>query len=255
MIITSRENKVFRLVKNLKTKRGRDENSLFVIEGIRSVSDAIKKGVELSLVAIEDGHRFDMEFSCPVYTFAPKLFGEMSDTVTPQGIIAVCKKPNCSLNNFKESENSCVVMCENVQDPGNIGTIIRTAHAAFCDGVVLTKGCCDLYNPKIIRATMTGVFSVPVLTDADSEKTIAHFKARGYRVVAGALCERAENLYEIDLSGKTLIIIGNEGNGVTEDTLSLCNSVAKIPMKSDAESLNASVAAAVLVYEQLRQNL
>lgn len=255
MIITSRENKVFRLVKNLKTKRGRDENALFVIEGIRSVSDAIKKGVQLDLVAIEDGHRFDMEFDCPVYTFAPKLFGELSDTVTPQGIIAVCKKPGCCLSDFNESENSCVIMCENVQDPGNIGTIIRTAHAAFCDGVVLTKGCCDLYNPKIIRATMSGVFSVPVLTDADCEETIAHFKNRGYKVVAGALNERAKNLYETDLTGKTLIIIGNEGNGVTQNTLSLCDVIAKIPMKADAESLNASVAAAVLVYEKLRQNL
>lgn len=255
MIITSRENKVFRLVKNLKTKRGRDENSLFVIEGIRSVADAVKKGAELDFVLIEDGHRFDMEFDCPVYTFAPKLFKELSDTVTPQGIIAVCKKPNCSLSDFSEKENSCVILCENVQDPGNIGTIIRTAHAAFCDGVVLTKGCCDLFNPKIIRATMTGVFSVPVLTEADCEKTISHFKSKGYKVVAGALSERAENLYETDLSGKTLIIIGNEGNGVTDSTLSLCDRVVKIPMKTDAESLNASVAAAVLVYEKLRQNL
>ena len=255
MIITSRENKVFRLIKNLKTKRGRDEEALFVIEGLRSVSDALKKNAQLKMVAIEDGNRFDMEFDCPVYTFAPKLFKELSDTVTPQGIIAVCKKPQCLLSDFSESEKSCVIMCENVQDPGNIGTIIRTAHAAFCDGVVLTKGCCDLYNPKIIRATMTGVFSVPALVDADCKETIMHFKNKGYKVVAGGLCEGSKNLYKTDLSGKTLIIIGNEGNGVTKDTLSLCDEVVKIPMKDDAESLNASVAAAVLVYEQLRQNL
>ncbi len=254
MIITSRENRIFRLINTLKTKRGRDENSLFIIEGIRNVSDALKKGVKLKMVAIEDGFCINEGLDCPVYSFAPRLFKELSDTITPQGIIAVCEMIKQS-GDIKESENSCIVMCENVQDPGNIGTIVRTAHAAFCDGVVLTKGCCDLYNPKIIRATMTGIFSVPIISNADCANTIAYYKNKGYKIVAGALHSDSKQLYKTDLTGKALIIIGNEGNGVEKETLKLCDSIVEIPMKSDAESLNAAVASAVIVYEHLRQNL
>ncbi len=255
MIITSRENKIFKLAISLKTKRGRDENSLFMIEGLRSVSDAIKKGAKIKMIVIEDGFNRSMDFDCPVYTFAPKLFKELSDTITPQGIIAVCEVPNYSEKDIKESENGCIIMCENVQDPGNIGTIIRTAHASFCDGVVLTKGSCDLYNPKIVRSTMTGVFSVPIITGRDAKSTISYYKNKGYKIIAGALTKNSINLYSADLCGKTLIIIGNEGNGVSEDTLKMCDTTIKIPMKEDAESLNASVAGAVLLYEHLRQNL
>ena len=146
-------------------------------------------------------------------------------------------------------------MCEALQDPGNIGTVIRTAHAADCGGVILTKGCCDLYNPKIVRATMSAMFSVPVVSGAESQNVIEYFRTNGYKIVAGALTDDAVDFYSADLSGKVLIIIGNEGNGVEDSTLSLCDSVLKIPMRSDAESLNAAVAGSVMVYEHYRQNL
>ncbi len=255
MIITSRENKIFKLCLNLKTLKGRNENKLFIIEGMRSVRDAIAKGVEIFCVITKDGALIDFDVSCKEYSFAPKLFNEVCETVTPQGVMAVCKMKKYSLTDIKISENSCVVMCEALQDPGNIGTVIRTAHAASADGVVLTKGCCDLYNPKIIRSTMSSVFSVPVISGADTCSTIEYFKKNGYTIIAGALTDDAVDLYEADLSGKLLIIIGNEGNGVKEDTVKLCDKVLKIPMRSDAESLNAAVAGAVMIYEHHRQNI
>lgn len=254
MIITSRENKIYKLAKLLKTSKGRSEKNLFLIEGMRSVCDAIKKGAEIESVIVKDGTKLDFSTNAPEFIFEPRLFDEVSETVTPQGIIAICRIKKTSLADIIAQDKDCVVMCEKLQDPGNIGTVIRTAHASFCGGVVLTKGSCDLYNPKIVRATMSGIFSVPVAQNEDSKKVIEYFRENGYKIVAGALCEKSVDLYDADLGGKTLIIIGNEGNGVEKETLSLCDSVIKIPMHSDAESLNAAVAGAVMMYEHYRQN-
>lgn len=255
MIITSRENKIYKTVMSLKTSKGRNENKSFLIEGVRSVRDALEKGVKASYIIIKDGTMPEFEISCPCYTFAPRLFDEVSETVTPQGIIAVCRMERKSLDDITNSSGNCVVMCEVLQDPGNIGTVIRTAHAASCAGVVLTKGCCDLYNSKIVRSTMSSMFSVPVVTNEDAGNTIKYFKDRGYTIVAGALTDSAVDFYDADLCGKHLIIIGNEGNGVKEETLSLCDKVLKIPMRSDSESLNAAVAGSIMIYEHYRQNI
>lgn len=255
MIITSRENKIFKLAKLLKTQKGRAEKGLFMIEGFRIVKDALSKGIKAECIIVKDGTEIDFTADCPVYAFAPKLFSEIAETVSPQGVIAICPVKKCGLEDILSLEKKCVVMCEALQDPGNIGTVIRTAHAADCGGVILTKGCCDLYNPKIVRATMSAMFSVPVVSGAESQNVIEYFRTNGYKIVAGALTDSAVDFYSADLSGKVLIIIGNEGNGVEESTLSLCDSVLKIPMRSDAESLNAAVAGSVMVYEHYRQNL
>lgn len=255
MIITSRENKIFKTAMALKTSKGRNENRMFLIEGVRSVRDAVVKGVKISFLIIKDGTKPDFDYSCQEYTFAPKLFDEISETVTPQGVIAICAMKKNTLDDIASLERSCVVMCECLQDPGNIGTVIRTAHAASCGGVVLTKGCCDLYNPKIVRSTMSSMFSVPVVQNTDSESVIAYFRDKGYIITAGALTETAVDFYDASLFGKHLIIIGNEGNGVKSETLSLCDKVLKIPMQSDAESLNAAVAGSIMIYEHYRQNI
>ena len=254
MIITSRENKIFKIAKLLKTSKGRAEKNMFLIEGTRSVCDAMKKGAHFECVLLKDGTSVDFSIDSPVYTLAPKLFDEISETVTPQGIIALCTMKKDSLKDILSRGSDCVVMCEKLQDPGNIGTVIRTAHASFCAGVVLTKGCCDLYNPKIVRATMSGIFSIPVVQNVESKEVIEYFRKDGYSIVAGALTKDSVSLYDASLSGKILIIIGNEGNGVEEETLSLCDTVVKIPMHAEAESLNAAVAGAVMMYEHHRQN-
>ena len=254
MIITSRENKIFKLAKLLKTAKGRSEKELFLIEGIRSVRDAIEKNTDMECIILKDGTTLDFKAKCDVFTFAPKLFEDVCETVSPQGVMAICRIKKNNLEDISASGKKCIVMCEALQDPGNIGSVIRTAHAADCGGVILTKGCCDLYNPKIIRATMTGIFSVPVVQNAVSEQVVEYFKKNGYKIVAGALSKESVDFYEADLTGKVLIIIGNEGNGITDKTLSLCDSVVKIPMRSDAESLNAAVAGSVMIYEHYRQN-
>ena len=254
MIITSRENKFFKLAKLLKTSRGRAEKNMFLIEGMRSVCDAIKKGAKIECVIVKDGTKLNFDTPSSIFTFAPRLFDEISETVTPQGVIALCYMKKVTLDDVLLAEKDCVIMCEKLQDPGNIGTVIRTAHAAFCGGVILTKGSCDLYNPKIVRATMSGIFSIPVVQNEDSRTVIEYFRKNGYSIVAGALTDNCVDLYSADLGGKTLIVIGNEGNGVEKETLTLCDTVVKIPMHADAESLNAAVAGSVMMYEHYRQN-
>ena len=252
MVITSRENKIYKLAVKLASRSGRERFGLFAVEGVRSVADAVKKGADIEHLIICDS------FSCEripcrnAYVFAKKLFAELSGTVTPQGVIALCRIPETKLEDISD-EGGCVVLCEGVQDPGNIGTVIRTAHAAFCGGVVLSSGCCDLYNPKTVRATMSSIFSVPAVCRVTAAEAIEHFRSRGYRIICGALSPRAKSLYETDISGKTLIIVGNEGSGVTEETAALCDDIVKIPMRQDAESLNVSAAASVLIYEHYRQ--
>ncbi len=254
-MITSRENKIFKTAMILKTAKGRSENKMFLIEGMRAVRDSVAKGAKLSSILVKDGTTLDFTVDCPVYTFAPKLFDNIAETVTPQGVIAVCRMTKHTLHEISENNRQCVVLCECLQDPGNIGTVIRTAHAAYCGGVVLSKGSCDLYNSKIVRSTMTSMLSVPVVQNVETDEVIEYFKNEGYTVVAGALTDNAVDFYDADLSGKHLIIIGNEGNGVKSETLSKCDKVLKIPMRSDAESLNAAVAGAVMIYEHYRQNI
>lgn len=254
MIITSRENKIFKLAKLLKTPKGRAEKKLFLLEGFRLVKDTFEKGAKIECILLKDGTTLDFEADCPVYSLAPKLFSEISETVSSQGVIALCRMEKKTLDDILKEEKNCVIMCEGLQDPGNIGTVIRTAHAANVGGAVLTKGCCELYNSKIVRATMSAMFSIPVVQGLKSAEVIEYFRKNGYKIVAGALTESAVDFYSADLSGKVLIIIGNEGNGVEESTLALCDSVLKIPMRCDAESLNAAVAGSVMMYEHLRQN-
>lgn len=252
MVITSRENKIYKLAVKLAARSGREHFGLFAIEGVRSVADAVKKGAEIEHLIICDG------FSCEripcrnAYVFAKKLFCELSGTVTPQGVIALCRIPKTTLDDISD-KFGCAVLCDGVQDPGNIGTIIRTAHAAFCGGVVLAHGCCDLYNPKTVRATMSSIFSVPAVCRVSAAETIAHFRSRGYKIICGALSPKSKNLYETDISGKTLIVVGNEGSGVSEETAALCDESVIIPMRGDAESLNVSAAATVMIYEHYRQ--
>lgn len=254
MIITSRENSVFKTAMLLKTAKGRSEKHMFIIEGVRSVRDALEKNADIFCIIQKEGADPKIDTDKPTYVFAKKLFDTVCETVSPQGVLALCRMENKTAQDIVRRGKNLVVMCEALQDPGNIGTVIRTAHAAGAGGVILTKGCCDLYNPKIIRATMTGIFSVPVAVNVQSADVIEYFRANGYKIVAGALTDSAVDFYDADLSGKHLIIVGNEGNGVREETLAMCDGVLKIPMESEAESLNAAVSLAVMVYEHYRQN-
>lgn len=253
MPITSRENKIYKRIKALKDKKQREKEGIFMVEGERGVRDAIKNGLIPHTVALMEGCEININGKNTVY-FAKKLFNELAETQTPQGIIALFPMPKADFSHINAGESSFVVLCENIQDPGNLGTIIRTAHGAGADGVILTKGCCDLFNPKTVRSTVASIAAIPVIRSVEPAAALESLKGMGYRLAAGALNENSVDLYSADLSGKIAFIIGNEGSGVTESTLSAADLTVKIPMVKSAESLNAGVAAAVMMYEKVRVN-
>ncbi len=252
--ITSRENKFYKRIKALKDKKQREQEGLFVVEGLRGVRDAVKNGLRPTLAAVVEGTDIPDELGgCDAICFAKKLFAELSDTQTPQGIIALFHMPKADFEDLKSGADSFVIVCENIQDPGNLGTIIRTAHCAGAAGVVLTKGCCDLFNPKTVRSTVASIASVPVIRGVEAADIIMRLKSKGYTVATGALTDSSVSLFDADLSGRIAFVVGNEGNGITEDTLSMADITVKIPIVSNAESLNAGVAAAIMMYEKVRQ--
>ncbi|MBR5467973.1 MAG: RNA methyltransferase [Firmicutes bacterium] len=249
--------KMFKSIKALKTKKERDKEGLFVCEGLRfveEITDDFKIKMYVASESFAQENNLDIyEKRAEVYVFTDKEFGEMSDTETPQGIMAICHKKNYSLEEIvKKADGGFYVAAEELNDPGNLGTIIRTADACGADAVILSKGSVDVYNGKVLRSTMGSVFHVPIITDVDIKETVMMLKSNGVKVYAAHL-KGTKTPYKFNLKTKTAYLIGNEAKGLKEETASLADEYIKIPMPGRAESLNASVAAAVLMYETVRQ--
>lgn len=255
-LITSRDNKYVKIAKSLATKQGRDKEGLFIIEGYRNVHDAAKKGAKIEFILVSDKCTYDLSpfKNFKMFTLAPRIFDYVSDTVTPQGVMAICKMEEVSFSDIEIGENSLIVVCENLQDPGNAGTIIRTADAAGAKAVIMAKGCVDIYNPKVTRSLMSSLFSIKVVRNKNIDSVFGFLKSNNIKSVAGALTKNSCDLFEADMSGSCAIFIGNEGNGLSEETVKRCDVTVTIPMLGGAESLNASTAAAVMMYEHVRQN-
>lgn len=185
-------------------------------------------------------------------TVSGEVFAKMSDTRTPQGVLCVVRRPCYSLELLLRTETPLLMVLEDLQDPGNLGTIIRTAEAAGITGVIMSAGTVDLFNPKTIRATMGSVFRVPFLCVDDLPQIVEKLHQGGISVYAAHLKGK---LYYDDVSflGPTAFLVGNEGNGLAEGTASLADQYLKIPMEGRIESLNAAVAASLFMYEAHRQ--
>lgn len=199
-----------------------------------------------------------------IIAVSQNVLNEISDTTTPQGILAVVKMKKYSLEDIvpEENDNLCdnikenpcrhYVILDGIQDPGNMGTIIRTADAAGFNGVIVSKGCVDLYNPKVLRSTMGSVFHIPVYFSDDLAETLDKLKSRAVKIYASHL-NATKNYYEVDMTRNAAIIIGSEANGISDISVEMADELIKIPMPGKAESLNASVAAGLLMYETIRQ--
>lgn len=252
-----------KLMRSLHKHKFRESNGLFVAEGIKTVNEALLWcNDKINFAVIDkDFCNFDEnkklvdklhEVGINVYKANQKDFCSVSDTSTPQGIIAVMRKFNYV--NANAFNGDFFVFADCVQDPGNIGSIIRTADAAKADGVILTAGCADIYSPKVVRATMGSIFHIPVYYYADIAYTIKKFKAQGFKVVSGHL-KAKKYFFEENYTGKTVVIAGNESKGISSTVEELSDALVKIPMPGHAESLNVSVATAVLMFEIVRQRL
>jgi TrmH family RNA methyltransferase len=255
--IESKENNLYKETKKLKERKGREKSNKYIIEGFRLIEEAFRANLNIEYIFVDDENNKRIEEylgkylneNVKIYGLKDKLIKELCSTEKPQGVVAVVKKNTITLN----EKGSFYLLCDKLQDPGNLGTIIRTAHAAGVDGIILTKGTVDVYNEKTIRASMGSLFHVPVIYDDKDNTIIKSLCNRGFSLLATSL-EGDKDFFEEDLSGNLIISVGNEGNGVSKEIYELSNKKVKIPMPGGAESLNVAIATSIILYEKVRQN-
>lgn len=262
--VTSRTNPKTALYASLAQKKSRDEAGLFLAEGIKLASDALDAGVPLYELCVTESALDDEEVvrlgllsaerNIAVTVFGDSAFVKISTEKAPQGVIAVLPHLHDlhTGSDFDEWQRGrrLLMLCE-VRDPGNLGTILRSAEALGRDGVILS-GCADLYNPKTVRAAMGTLFRLPVYLTDDPSECISAMKSVGRRVLAAALGEESLTLGRYETKEEDCPVIGNEGHGLSGEILALCTACVKIPMAGDTESLNASAAAACILWEYCR---
>ncbi len=253
--IESSSNSIYKNTKKLLSAHDRKKARLFIAEGLRLVSDAVRHGADIKYILVRGsygGEDFSQKFK--VYELDEKLFDDISSTVNSQGIIAVAAYPsNDSERLFDESVRT-VVYLDSVCDPGNLGTILRSADAFGADAAVLSRGCADIYSPKVVRSTMASLFAIPVYTDGADMGLLRRLSESGFKV-CGTFLDGDVYCHDADLTGRTVIVMGNEANGICEKTAQLCAERIKVPMTGGAESLNVAVCCSVMLYEQLRQKI
>ena len=239
---------------NQKTK-ARREQGLFVAEGRKMFGEAPRDWI--SKVYVSEALTSDQELmkkveQLPFETVADNVFRQMSDTQTPQGILTVLKKPAYTLENILKRDNPLIMVLEDLQDPGNAGTILRTGEGAGVSGVLLTKTCVDITNPKVIRSTMGSIYRMPFLYVESVVSLKQELAKRNIRTFAAHL--KGQNTYDQEAyRGGCAFLIGNEGKGLTEEAANAADCLIRIPMCGQVESLNAAMAAGILMYEAARQ--
>lgn len=224
----------------------RRKEGLFIAEGERLVAEIPSEDID-SVYASESYMRSHPEADCD-QVLPDDVYKKLSDTVHPQGILAVVRMHHPDPKDLPDGD--LYMILESIQDPGNLGTIIRTAEAAGVTAVIMNKGCADVYAPKTVRSTMGSLFRVPFIYTEDIKEAVEIVRNKGAIVYAADLGGRP--VPDADLAGKRAFIIGNEGNGITEETLGLADEKICIPMKGKVESLNAAVSAAILMYWRQR---
>ena len=259
-IITSKDNEIIKNIRKLKEKKYRDLSNSYIIEGIKLIKEAIveSKQIKQIIVCEENINNGGIDqkllyeiakYECIYVT--KKIFSLISDVQNPQGIMAVIEKQNSEDNiDYKED---VIVVLDGIQDPGNLGTILRTIDSVGLKQVIVSKETADAYNPKVVRSTMGAIFRVNIIESDNLIETLKNLKKHKYKVMATSL-ETNNNIYDVDYN-KKVIVIGNEANGVSQEILDFADEKIKIPMLGRTESLNASVATSIILYEYIRRKI
>ncbi len=250
--ILSRENKTLKLIRGLQKKKGRTDSGLYFVEGVRIVREALQDA-EAQIECLVVSQSFEEKNQSfvddldkngkTVYIVKDGLFSDLCDTETPQGIAAVLHMTKPTI---QPQTLSYLLVLDGVSEPGNLGTMIRTAEAAGIEAVLLLKGCVDLYNPKVVRSTMGSLFRVPCVTGLEPSY-LKELQSQGFQLIATAL-EDSVPLTEGVVTGNRAIVIGSEADGVSEEILKMADVRLRIPMEGKVESLNAAVAAGIVMY-------
>ncbi len=255
-MITSRDNATIKAVKRLLEKsKYRRKAEQFVCEGVRLCRDGVVSGQKplacLYTAEAKEKYTADLEEICAAAINSVEVektvFDSISDTVSPQGVLCVYEILDKTVLLDTISNQGSYIALENIQDPSNMGTILRTAEAFGIDGVILSENCCDIYSPKVLRGSMGAIFRLPIGFMPSFTDSIKALTAKGIHTYA-ATPHNACDIRKVDFSSGGIILVGNEGNGLTEQSVHACEMSITIPMKGRAESLNAATAVAVLTW-------
>ena len=259
MVITSKDNEFIKNIKKLKDKKYRDERNEFIVEGIKMVGEAIKEDANIKNIIICDDCYNNCEIPSEIkYEIAKrkiiyvsqKVFDSITDVTNPQGILAVVEKNKVNDIDYKQD---FFLILDDIQDPGNIGTILRTADSINLNQIIVSSKTADAFNPKVVRSTMGAIFRINVIVCDDLSGVISQLKKHKVKIAATDL-KTDKSIYDVDYK-KTAVIIGNEANGVSEKLLERADVKIKIPMTGKTESLNAAVATGIILYEKQRQEI
>lgn len=258
-MITSRDNDLIKLVSKLMTSaKARRENCLFAAEGVRLCRDALLSGaaVDTFIYTPRAAEKYPDDFRALCSSaersveVSNELFAKIADTGAPQGFMCIIRHDRSS-HEFLPEPGRKYIALENIQDPSNLGTILRTAEALGTDGVILSADCCDIVSPKVVRGSMGAVFRLPYMTVPAFPESIHEWIRMGLACYASTPRD-AQDIRTVDFSQGGIILIGNEGGGLRPETIEACSRRVRIEMRGRAESLNAAAAAAILMYEMFR---
>jgi TrmH family RNA methyltransferase len=248
MFIESVHNAVIKLIVSLKEKKNRDEQALFVVEGFKQVTEIPKDWKVKFVLTTTKYHDFKAK---EVFITTDKIFKKISGTKTPQEILAVVEKKNNDMEKVL-SDKGLFIITDTLQDPGNLGTIIRTAEAFGAKGVFVSKNSVDVYSDKVVRATMGALFNIPIIQECNIISLIQTLKQKQIKTYAFSL-DGKNGLADTEFNNSVAIIIGNESKGISKDILDVVDSKIKIDMLGKSQSLNASVACSIAIYEISKQ--
>ena len=257
MITAASNKKVKNLVNLIQKSKARREQDVFITEGIKMFLEADRKIIEEVYVSesfFEKGTVKEKLEQCNYEILTDELFRKVSDTQTPQGVLCVMKQYHYKLEDLFQKDNPLFLILEDIQDPGNLGTMVRTAEGAGVDGIIMTKGTVDIYNPKTIRSTMGSVYRMPFFYTEDLLGVMKELQKRNVKLYAAHL-KGNQFYHQMDFKQATAFLIGNEGNGLRDETAAAADVYMKIPMEGKVESLNAAVASVILMYEAARQRM
>lgn len=252
--IESKSNPRIKEFRKLLDRKERRLKGLFLVEGFRMVQEAFKAGMDVKTVIYDSGSEDQLQRylgsflasdGIELISTNPDIIRQLSSTETPQGVVAVV-----SDSRKATGSRGLVIYLDRLQDPGNVGTIIRSAHAGGAVRVILGKGSADPYSEKALRSSMGSIFHIPVTIDGDDE--LERLASEGIPLAVTSL-EASRSIYSADLTGDMILVIGNEGNGVRQELMDKATILLRIPMPGNAESLNASIAASVIIFERVRQ--
>ena len=258
--ITSKDNELIKHIRKLKDKKYRDESNEYVVEGVKLVEEAVKENAKIKqIIVCEDTTRtyeIPTHIMLEIATYecisvSDKIFNIITQVTNPQGIMAIIEK---NAQNAKiDYTQDIIVVLDDVQDPGNLGTILRTVDSIGLNQIIVSKGTADAFNSKVVRSTMGAIFRIKIIEVENLAQAIKEMRKHHFKLMVTSL-QTKNSIYDIDFN-KKIIVIGNEANGVSKEIQDMADEKAKIPMLGRTESLNASVAAGVVMYEYVRQKL